>query len=1148
MNGSSQHPSGEILRAFSEGRVSGDELAEIERHLESCPACCNHLDEAVDEDPLVSRLKSAASSLGGSASPTALPERESNGPPAAPGYEILAELGRGGMGVVYKARQVGLNRLVALKVLLSGAHASPEDQVRFRAEAAALARIKHPNIVQVYDTATHDGMPCFALEFVEGGSLAEHLRGRSLAPRLAAELSEIVARAVHAAHEQGVIHRDLKPANVLLAPVSGRGVDSGTIELPGTRLGDGEPPPNAAANWMPKVTDFGLAKCLDHEAGLTRTGTVAGTPNYMAPEQALGHASHVGPAADIYGLGATLYELLTGRPPFQGPTPMETIQQVCAHEPVSPRRLQPKVPRDLETICLKCLAKEPRRRYASALELAEDLRRFRNGEPVRARRVGAVGQTSRWCRRNPGIASLLAALAAVIVVGFVGITASYLNARQAREHETDARKNEERQRERAEDHLYFSRIALADREWLANEVARADHLLDLCRPADGQPDRRAWEWHYLKRLCHADLFTVQAHSFPVYSLAFHPGGMSLLSAAGDPGYNRDPRTTPGELTLWDTTGFEKLRALRGHTGQVSGAGFSRDGAAIVSLGADNTVRLWKTDDGEEQSAYSIDGPVFWRGTCASLAPHGTLLAMPDNQVVKLIDSTTGAVAAELSLPGRASHVAFNPDATQLAVGVEGIEGGVHVWHVADRRLLYRVAGAAHAATFSPDGQFLATIVNDSIKVWAASSGAEVVTLRGHTGFVKAIAWDEQGEFLASAAVDRTVRVWQVRTGREHRIFRGHDSQVTSVAFHPDGRRIASGDMDGVIKVWDVDRGQRVREMPEAPQMCDVAFSADGRSVLAVGPADSRATILGWEALTGRETLNIPCGLAPRTEWPLRYMAFGAAGRLFAAPTPQDPSAVRVLDVTTGQEVTTLRAHQNRVRAVAISIDGRLVATASGAKDAVPPRELFVWRLPEPSQVVPPPLAVDCPAPAQCLAFSADGRRLAVGERGVWSPDTQRSTNGFISVWDTTTGQLIKRWLAHPGPVQTVAFDSSGRWLASGGRALDRSVCLWDADTGSKRHELQGPDAHTGLSFSPDGRRLAAVGYDGIIHLWDPETRHDILTLRGPGPQLLDGVAYDSNVVFSPDGTLLAVNTWMSTVRIWDGRPQLEPAEDAIRER
>jgi serine/threonine-protein kinase len=298
-----------------------------------------------------------------------------------PGYEVLEVLGRGGMAVVYKARQQSLRRVVALKVVLGGAHATADEVARFQVEAEAVAELHHPHIVQIYEVGRHDGCPYCCLEFIDGGNLADKLQTGPLPFEQAARLAETLARAMHAAHEHGIVHRDLKPGNVLLT-----------------------------ADGVPKITDFGVAKRMDSELARTKTGAVLGTPGYMAPEQAAGRRD-VGPAADVYGLGALLYEMLTGRPPFQDETPLDTVLRVLSDEPVPPRRLRAKLPRDLQTICLKCLEKDPRRRYPSALALAEDLHNFLAGEPIAARPPGPLGRLDRWARRRPALAATWLGLA-----------------------------------------------------------------------------------------------------------------------------------------------------------------------------------------------------------------------------------------------------------------------------------------------------------------------------------------------------------------------------------------------------------------------------------------------------------------------------------------------------------------------------------------------------------------------------------------------------------------------------------------------------------------------------------------------------------------------------------------------------------------
>ena len=348
-------------------------------------------------EPPPDPVPSLASFAPGRPSPPAADPPQPFRAPAVSGYELLDELGRGGMGVVYRARQVSLNRMVALKMMRAGDLATAAEAIRFRGEAEAVARLQHPNIVQIYEVGEHEGRPFLALEFLDGGSLDRLLGGTPQAAGPAARRVQTLARAVHAAHQCGIVHRDLKPANILLT-----------------------------AGGTPKISDFGLAKRLDRETAQTPSAAVLGTPSYMAPEQAGGSAAgdadgrRIGPAADIHALGAILYELLTGRPPFLGQTPLHTVQQVLQNDPVPPTRLQPKVPRDLETVCLKCLQKKPEQRYRTAGELADDLRRFLGGEPVRARPVGLAGRLRRWCWRKPAVAALAAAVAGLLALLLLG--------------------------------------------------------------------------------------------------------------------------------------------------------------------------------------------------------------------------------------------------------------------------------------------------------------------------------------------------------------------------------------------------------------------------------------------------------------------------------------------------------------------------------------------------------------------------------------------------------------------------------------------------------------------------------------------------------------------------------------------------------
>ncbi|MFO0844320.1 MAG: protein kinase [Gemmataceae bacterium] len=410
------HPDRDRLAAFGDGALDDLECARIEEHLVGCVPCLAAL-ESFPDDPLTCLIRGAVGSRGG---PDATLQLGDLAPPPLrggaavlrlrlqPGYEVLREIGRGGMGAVYLARQVGLNRVVALKKIRPDAHLDPEQQARFRREAEAVAKLDHPNIVQVYEVGEQEGQSYLALEYLDGGTLAEKLAG-PLPPREAAGLALTLARAIDHAHRRGIVHRDLKPANILLAGPP-PGVDAAGL-----------------AGAVVKVADFGLAKDLTRELGQTRTGAIVGTPDYMAPEQAAGLAREVGAGADIWALGAILYECLTGRPPFRGATTLDTLQLVRQQEPVPPSRLQPKVPRDLETICLKCLEKAPAQRYLTAGLFAEDLRRYLAGEPILARRVGPAVQLAKWARRKPAAAALAVACGAFATLAAAGAGWHYLS-------------------------------------------------------------------------------------------------------------------------------------------------------------------------------------------------------------------------------------------------------------------------------------------------------------------------------------------------------------------------------------------------------------------------------------------------------------------------------------------------------------------------------------------------------------------------------------------------------------------------------------------------------------------------------------------------------------------------------------------------
>jgi WD40 repeat protein/tRNA A-37 threonylcarbamoyl transferase component Bud32 len=1003
--------------------------------------------------------------------------------PIIPGYEILGELGRGGMGVVYKARQIKLNRTVALKMILAGEHASNEAGVRFLTEAEAVAKLQHPNIVQIFHVDEHAGHPYFEMEFVGGGSLADGLDGIPRAPRAAAKLVECLARAIGEAHRLGIIHRDLKPANILMTP-------EGTS----------------------KIADFGLVKLLNVESGLTRTDSVLGSPSYMAPEQAEGKTKEIGPAADLYALGAILYELLTGRPPFRGATVLDTLQQVKTAEPVPPSRIVPGVPRDVETIALKCLQKDAGKRYESATALGDDLRRFQAGEPILARPVGFPERAWRWCRRNPVLAAVTGlATAALVAVSVLSITFA---VSQLRSKTSLAAANSDLSLEQK-----HAKAALNSSERLATELAldkgqllgeqgeANEALLWMARslklaPADAvelqsvaRSDLGSWRTRI------NPLRAILRHDAEVWAVAFTGDGKTILT--GD---------SNGTVQLWEAFTCELIGKRIGEPPLRSGAqvfrcAFSPDGKSFLTGGADCTARLWDIATGtvtwkeEElggrisQAAFSSDGRLL----LAIVGPQGVW--------AELRSVATGhPLCPPLKHEDLILAVAFSPDGKTFVTesGVPDRGPGVARFWDADgkeiRKSLEQPSGALGVA-FSPDGKRLLTGHFDGkARLWGLSTDPLLFTELRHDGIVRDVAFSPDGKTLLTGSYDGTARLWDAATGKPLGPPLHHGGNVKSVAFSPDGTTLLTGSEDGNARLWEVAANSSVAaDLPRAEPGFPLAFSPDRRTIMT---RDAHNSVRLRNAVSGEEV-----GEPLRHEHPVTAGAFSPNHKTAVTVEAKtitdawDTTTTRLWDVANGKQIGPILEHRV-VRAVACSPDGKTAVTLASDDarlwDAATGKEIRVFT--KDYQLF-------------AVAFSPDGKTILTGGWSfiarLWDAagherivEPMRHTNGILAavfsfdsktaltgsvdntarLWELATGKQIGPPLTHRGAVNAVAFSRDGKTVLTGSR--DTTARLWDVATGKP---LGPPLLHPGpvqhVAFWHDGKTVLTAGEDDIAQFW-----------------------------------------------------------------
>jgi WD40 repeat protein/predicted Ser/Thr protein kinase len=1001
-------------------------------------------------------------------------------------YELLEVIAHGGMGMVYKARQVSLNRLVALKMLLFGAHSSPAAVHRLRAEAMAAASLHHPNIVAIHEVGFCEGQHFLAMDYVEGRPLSALIAGRPLPPRRAATYLRTIAEAVHHAHEHGVLHRDLKPSNILIDKDD-----------------------------QPQITDFGLAKRLDSDSNLTVSGQVLGSPNYMSPEQARGKRGALTRRSDIYSLGAMLYEMLTGRPPFIGESLAEIVPQVLNTEPLAPRTLNPSVPLDLQTVCLKCLEKDPEKRYPTALGLAEELGRFLEGKPVLARPVGHLGKSWRWCRRQPVRAALAGALVLTFVLGSAGVLWQW---RRAEQEMATAQANELAERQNA----YAADMSLAQRALEGGDLGQAVSLLDKYTPTNGlvsvtdfaSPDLRHWEWRYLRQLCQSDeLFTF--HRFPtlVKGLQSSSDGRFLAFRKGS-----------DRVAVWDLASRRSLAELPASASlRARNLVFiGRDLLAIGTIGPKNQpeIVIWDANLCREKERLAVGKPVQALAVSADAKLLAILHQGGDVAVLELVSKRI--LNRVPVAPGLArdfgeyefGDIGFLRDGQRLVVGRN--DGRIQVLEWRTGSTLVEIPSldpdrGIQTLACSPTEDLVAWSIgygDSSFRLYDFDTGKARGEFKGHSDSIGSLAFSPDGQLLASAGADQTIRVWDVAERKEVRRFRGHLDQVCGLAFLPDGKTLVSGGRQGSVRLWSLNSTNESRGHARLPVLIretalgfapggdtfmatdrtnqwvalwrthplkelerlsflgtninGVALSSDGRWLAAIY---STGDLTVWDWNAKRVVTNLAVPSTDRSA-----VFFSRRSTLMLATFITNVRTIQGWETASWKPMSARAPDFELLGMTRFPISPNEREWAGGHKDG----KVTLWTFPDNKLLAEFPGAS---ARVLAMAFSADGRLLASGDDA-----------GYVSLFDVAARRrLAPPFRAHGGACLAVCFSADKRRLATFGTINDPAR-LWDLATLRPLITLPGTGFYYAQAeFSPDGRTLVGVDANGIVDLWHAPT-------------------------------------------------------------
>jgi WD40 repeat protein/predicted Ser/Thr protein kinase len=1023
------------------------------------------------------------------------------------GYDSLERIGRGGMGVVYRARQTSLNRTVALKLLLGGMHARENFKRRFRAEAIALAKLQHPNIVPIIEVGEFEGQPFFSMEYIAGADLAKVTRNQPLSPRLASEYIKAVAEALEYVHGQGLLHRDLKPSNIII------GVDG-----------------------RPRITDFGLAGSVKDESDLTLTGQALGSPSYMPPEQAFGRREQIGPRSDVYGLGAVFYHLLTGRAPFTASTEAETLQQALTTDPVAPRTLNRAVPQDLDTICLKCLEKETSRRPDSAGAVAAQLGRWLDGQPIAWRPLSIGGRLVRWCKREPRLAAMTAG---AIVVLLFGLCATLRGAKAEANAKVVARHN-----------LAFARMRMAE-DYFPEDTPLA--LAYLARVLRDEPTNTAAAERLLSALSYRHF--AFPHSKPllhqsVINVAhFSPDGRQLVTASDD-----------GLAQIWDVeTGTRAGPPLR-HAGPVSWAEFSPDGRLVVSASHDGTAKIWNVASPQPTQLTSLQhsNPV----RRARFSADGLSVVTITEDGATLVWSLPGGRISYGPFAVREVHTPVW-DAKLSCDGLHllTISGDwyARLWtlssgHFVELTHSNRVA----AIDFSPDGKYCATASWDHYgAIWDTSTGKLVSMLgqstNGHSAALRSVAFSADGQKVVTAAMDGTARVWNGTNGNYIARTSKVGTPLTVARFNISGQFLVTGSIGGAVCVWDAATGSPESELlVHREPVSWVESDASGGRVLTVSQNEVRIWDLGkGHSISWCLTNNSPLiGTSPN----LTDAVFDPSGELLATTSNNGP--IRIWNARTGATLRVLETSARGFNHVRFSHNGRMLAGAA-VNGSVCLWSVLGWQLlgHAPVRALDYPSAEFSPDDRLLLISDVEDASAAVWEIGTsnvvktpgqldsamaaFSPDGTRfvigSDAGVSVIYDSATGKPVAPLLQHRENICWVCFAPNGSAVATA--SWDGTAQIWSSYKGIPLTPAMHHDAAVlCVSFSPDGKLLVTTSRDSTARIWDAQS----------GMLSTDPLRHRDRVVcaeFSGDSRRVATASWDKTARVWDatsGLPVSEP--------